>query len=189
MKRTIFLVCTMLLFCISCKTKNANNSDDLVNDVIKEAKKSTAVIAKEGKGKVTLTCGSQTFSIDGVCGVLTTMGTVDIAIPDAQKPSKVFTISFKSDKLPTTTSSFKIVKSNYEDKDATHVSLSYTDMNSNQQAIWESDDASGNLQFIVNGNETKCSFVNIPLQANEFYNKGDLNKMAKISGEFNFYKN
>ena len=91
--------------------------------------------------------------------------------------------------MPSATSSYTIAKSNIEDKDDSHVSISYADMRSTSTMIWESDDKTGKLDFVVNGNEIKCSFSNLTLQASEFYNKGELNTAATVSGDLIIYKN
>ena len=55
--------------------------------------------------------------------------------------------------------------------------------------IWESDDNTGKLDFVVNGNEIKCNFSNLTLQPSMMYNKGELNATATVSGELTIYKN
>ena len=89
MKNSIsVLVVAFLLF--SCKKEEAKK----VNDVVNEVKESTEVVAKEGKGKVVLTCNNKELIAEGVCGVLVTMGDLMIAVKDKTNPAKVFTISF-----------------------------------------------------------------------------------------------
>jgi len=136
-------------------------------------------IAKNGK----------TYEINGVCGAVTSMGTLTIAVPDDSFPAKVFTINFTNDKMPEATSSYSIVGSVYDDKDATHVSIGYTDMRQANPMIWESDNKTGKLDFTVNGNEIKCSFSNLSLQPNTMYNKGEVAAMATVSGDLIIYKN
>ena len=84
--------------------------------------------------------------------------------------------------MPSATSSYTIVKSNIEDKDDSHVSISYADMRSTSTMIWESDDKTGKLDFVVNGNEIKCTFSNLTLQPSMMYNKGEQDGTATISG-------
>ena len=98
-------------------------------------------------------------------------------------------INFTNENLPAATSSYKIVESVIDDKDASHVSVGFSDMRTAQPMTWGSDSKSGSLDFAVNGNEIKCSFSNLTLQPNSFFNKGELNNPATVSGELTIYKN
>lgn len=184
-KKTIiifYITCFLFLSCNNSKSKSTT-----VEDVIQKAKETTAVVAKEGRGNISLQCSGKTYEINGVCGALTSMGSVSIVVKDDSTKLKVFTIDFSTDQLPTSSSSYKIIK-NADDKDAHYVSIGYNDMRQ-PQMIWESDNATGKLDFTVNGDEIKCSFSNLKLQANEFFNKGELNNPAIVSGELTLYKN
>jgi hypothetical protein len=190
MKKIITLIFACNLLFIACKSNKTDSSETTtIQQNMDEIKSSTAEQGKAGKGKITLQCNGKTFEINGVCGAVTSMGTLTIAVPDDSFPAKTFTINFTTEKMPSATSSYTIVKSNFDDKDASHVSISYADMRSTSTMIWESDDKTGKLDFVVNGNEIKCSFSNLTLQASEFYNKGELNAKAMISGDLIIYKN
>ena len=186
-KITPILLACMCVFLLSCKNNTPTSTS--ADDVIQEAKETTAVVAKEGRGKISLQCNGKTYEINGVCGAVTSMGTLTIAVPDDSFPAKTFTINFTTDKMPETTSSYTLVGSVYDDKDATHASVSYTDMRRAHPMNWESDTNTGKLDFIVNGNEIKCSFSNLTLQPSMMYNKGDVDAPATISGELTIYKN
>ncbi|HUM53426.1 MAG TPA: hypothetical protein PK431_16505 [Chitinophagales bacterium] len=188
MKKIFFLLFVCNLIFIACKPKT-DSSTNTIEQNMDEIKSSTAEQGKAGKGKVALICNGKTFEINGVCGAVTSMGSLTIAVPDDSFPVKTFTINFTNDKMPSVTSSYTIVKSNIDDKDASHISLSYADMRSSSTMIWESDNKTGNLDFTIIGNEIKCSFSNLTLQPNDFYNKGELNAKATISGELTLYKN
>jgi hypothetical protein len=190
MKKLIVIFIAINLVLVSCKSNKTDSSETTtIQQNMDEIKSSTAEQGKAGKGKITLQCNGKTFEINGVCGAVTSMGTLTIAVPDDSFPAKTFTINFTTEKMPSATSSYTIVKSNFDDKDASHVSISYADMRSTSTMIWESDDKTGKLDFVVNGNEIKCSFSNLTLQASEFYNKGELNAKAMISGDLIIYKN
>ena len=189
MKKIVSYIFACSVLFTACKSNKTDSSETTIEQNMDEIKSSTAEQGKAGKGKITLVCNGKTFEINGVCGAVTSMGTLTIAVPDDSFPAKVFTINFKNDKLPETTSSFVIKKYNIDDKDANHVTVSYSDMRSTSTMIWESDDKTGKLDFAVSGNEIKCSFSNLTLQPSEFYNKGELNAKATISGELTIYKN
>lgn len=184
---TILFACTTLF--LACKSNKTDSSDKIIEQNMDEIKSSTSEQGKAGKGKITLLCNGNTYEINGVCGAVTSMGSLTIAVPDDSFPAKTFTINFTTDKLPEATSSYTLVKSVYEDKDANHISISYVDMRTALPMIWESDDKTGKLDFVVNGNEIKCSFANLTLQPSEFYNKEEQSKPATISGELTIYKN
>ena len=190
MKKIITLIFACNLLFVSCKSNKTDSSETTtIQQNMDEIKSSTAEQGKAGKGKIILQCNGKTYEINGVCGAVTSMGTLTIAVPDDSFPAKTFTINFTTDKMPSATSSYTIAKSNIEDKDDSHVSISYADMRSTSTMIWESDDKTGKLDFVVNGNEIKCSFSNLTLQASEFYNKGELNTAATVSGDLIIYKN
>ena len=184
---TLIFACNLLF--IACKSNKTDSVETAIEQNMDEIKSSTAEQGKAGKGKVTLKCNGKTFEINGVCGAVTSMGTLTIAIPDDSFPAKLFSISFKNDKLPDATSTYKINKYSIDDKDANNVTVSYADMRSTSTMIWESDDNTGKLDFVVNGNEIKCNFSNLTLQPSMMYNKGELNATATVSGELTIYKN
>ncbi len=188
MKRIIILFFACSLLMIACKSKTENTSTT-IQENMDEIKSSTAEQGKAGKGKITLQCNRKTYEINGVCGAVTSMGSLTIAVPDDSFPAKLFSISFTNDKMPETSASYTIVGSVYDDKNAAHVSIGYTDMRQENPMIWESDSKTGKLDFAVNGNEIKCSFSNLTLQPNTMYNKGELAAPATISGELTIYKN
>lgn len=190
MKRLITLIFACNLLFVACKSNKTDSSETTtIEQNMDEIKSSTAEQGKAGKGKVTLVCNGKTYEINGVCGAVTSMGSLTIAVPDDSFPAKTFTINFTTDKLPESTSSYTIIKSVSEDKDANHVSIGYTDMRSTLPMLWESDDKTGKLNFTVNGNEIKCAFSNLTLQPSMMYNKEEQSKPATISGELTVYKN
>ena len=189
MKKIITIIFVSSILFTACKSNKTDSAATTIEQNMDEIKSSTAEQGKAGKGKITLQCNGKTYEINGVCGAVTSMGSLTIAVPDDSFPAKTFMINFTNDKMPSTTSSYTIIKSKLDDKDANHVTLSYADMRSTSTMIWESDDKTGKLDFVVNGNEIKCSFSNLTLQASEFYNKGELNAKATISGDLTIYKN
>lgn len=189
MKKLILLLFACNILFVACKSNKTDSTETTIEQNMDEIKSSTAEQGKAGNGKITLLCNGKTYTINGVCGAVTTMGSIIIAVPDDSFPAKTFTISFTTDKLPETSATYNIVQSVYDDKDATHVSLSYADMRSTSTMIWESDSKTGKLDFIANGNEIKCNFENLALQPSLMYNKGELNAPATISGELTIYKN
>ncbi|HQV77991.1 MAG TPA: hypothetical protein PLJ42_04700 [Chitinophagales bacterium] len=189
MKKLLSYIFACSILFTACKNNKTDSTETTIQQNMDEIKSSTAEQGKAGKGKIALQCNGKTYEINGVCGAVTSMGTLTIAVPDDSFPAKVFTINFTNDKMPEATSSYSIVGSVYDDKDATHVSIGYTDMRQANPMIWESDNKTGKLDFTVNGNEIKCSFSNLSLQPNTMYNKGEVAAMATVSGDLIIYKN
>lgn len=189
MKKILSYIFACSVLFTACKSNKTDSSETTIEQNMDEIKSSTAEQGKAGKGKVTLQCNGKTYEINGVCGAVTSMGTLTIAVSDDSFPAKLFSISFTNDKMPETSSSYTIVKSTIDDKDASHVSVSYADMRSTSTMIWESDDKTGKLDFAVNGNEIKCAFSNLTLQPSMMYNKGEQDATATVSGELTIYKN
>lgn len=189
MKKVLSHIVVCGLLFTACKSNRTDSTATTIEQDMDEIKSSTTTLGKTGKGKITLLCNGKIHEIKGVCGAVTSMGALTIAVPDDSFPAKTFTINFTTDKLPDATSSYKITKYNVDDKDASHVTVGYSDMRSTSTMIWESDDKTGKLDFTVNGNEIKCSFSNLILQPSDFYNKGELNAKATVSGELTIYKN
>ena len=187
MKNLIYIFCTISILFTACKNKT--NESKTTENVIQEAHETTAVIAKEGRGKISLQYGSKTMEINGVCGAITTMGSIMIAVRDDSVPAQIFTISFATEKLPDVTTTYTILGSTYDVKGTNAVSMGYTDMGSAQKVCWSSDNKTGKLDFVVNGNEIKCTFSNLILQPNTLFNKDELDAPASVSGELTIYKN
>lgn len=181
------LACSVVF--TACKSNKTDSTETTIEKNMDEIKASTAEKGKAGKGKIHLQCKGKNYEISGVCGAVASMGTLTIAVPDDSIHTKIFTINFTTDKLPESTSTFTITKYDIEDKDASNVSISYTDMRSTQQMNWESNDKTGKLNFTVNGNEIKCNFSNLTLQPSLMYNKGEQDAPATVSGELTIYKN
>jgi len=174
---------------VSCKNESVNPES--------VAATSTTTVtdtapAKEGNGKVTLQCGSQTLVVDGKCGGVTTTGEMIVAVQDKDIPAKVFTISFNTLNYPQAGKIYTIKKSDYMSegkKPETDIYVAFSQITEKEQADWSSDDASGTLQFTTNGNEIKCKFSGIKLEPSAVYNKGENNSVGIASGEMTFYKN
>jgi hypothetical protein len=186
MKNLIYIFCTISILFTACK--NNTSESKTAEDVIQEAHETTAVIAKEGRGKISLQYGSKTMEINGVCGAITTMGSIMIAVRDDSVPAKAFTINFSSEELPSTTSSYNIVNSVSDDKNALEVSLSFVNMSSNVKSSWYGNNKTGKLEFKVNGNEVTCTFSNLTVQPDMLFNKGEFDTPATISGELTIFK-
>lgn len=148
--------------------------------------------AREGHGKITLQCGPQTLVIDGKCGGVTNTGEMIIAVQDQKVASKVFTISFNTIDYPQQGKIYTVRKSDFmseSKKPDNEIYIGFSEMTQQNQRDWSSDDASGTLQFQVNGNEIKCNFSHLKLQPSMAYNKGEFNNVGTASGEITFYKN
>jgi len=189
MKKTLSYIFACSVLFTACKSNKTGSAETTIEQNMDDIKSSTAEQGNAGNGKITLLCNGKAYEIKGVCGAVTSMGTLTIAVSDDSIPAKTFTINFTNDKLPDATSSYKIVKYNLDDKDANHVTVSYTDMRSALPMNWESDDKSGKLDFTVTGNEIKCSFADLKLQPSMMYNKGEQDGIASVSGELIIYKN
>ena len=89
-----------LLFLILVVVSIAGCKEDAVENQIDEIAAQTSATAQSGHGKIQLSCGAQSLSIEGECGGVTTMGELIIAVKDKIVPSRVFTISFNTDRFP-----------------------------------------------------------------------------------------
>lgn len=180
------LVVAFLLF--SCKNEEAKK----VNEVVNEVKESTEVVAKEGKGKVVLTCNNKELIAEGVCGALVTMGDLIIAVKDKTNPAKVFTITCNGEDFPENGKVYKIKSKDYTNEGNgpnDEVSVGFTEVKADKMNSWGSDKAKGTIQFIYTGNEVKCTLKNIVLSSAEMFNADDLKSDGTISGELTFFKN
>lgn len=173
----------------ACKSNNTENAATKVEEQVEEIKSTTAEQGKAGRGKITIVCNAKTYEINGVCGAVTTMGSLTIAIPDDSNNAKTFTLGFATDKLSEVSGSYTIVKSRNDAKDANLITVEFTDITDGSMFGWDSDDNSGKLDFTVNGNEINCKFSDIKLQPYAMYNKGEQNAPATASGEFTIVDN
>jgi hypothetical protein len=190
MKKIICAIVTACILISSCKSgKEDKNPSEELQKNMEDISSSVSVEAKEGQGKITLQCNGNTYEIKGVCGAVSAMGSLDVVVKDDTTPVKVFTVSMKTNELPASSTVYSIVKSNLDDKDLSHIVIDFTDMRTEAPMTWASDNSSGKLKFEVTGNQIKCSFTDIALQPNSFYNKEAQNKTASVSGEFYLYKN
>lgn len=188
MKNLIYLISIVCISFTACKNKT--NESKMAEDIIQEAHETTAIIAKEGRGKISLQYGDgKTMEINGICGAITTMSTIMVAVRDDKVPAKVFTISFATEKLPDVTTTYTILGSTYDVKGTNAVSIGFADFSDAVKASWDSDKKTGKLDFVVNGNEIKCTFSNLPLQPNTLINNDEFDTPATVSGELTIYKN
>lgn len=188
MKKTLLIIASLFLF-FACKKQEKR----IVNETIDEAKETTEVVAKEGLGKVTLTCNGKELVAEGVCGVLVSMGELTIAVKDKTNPAKVFTITFNGEDFPESELIYKIKSKDYlaegkSPKDEVAVSFA-EGLPNNKMNAWGSDNAKGTLQFTQSGNEIKCIIKAIVLTSSEMLNANDLKGNGIVSGELTFYKN
>jgi len=187
MKKLAILIIVTTLF-TSCKKEDATT----VNDVVNEAKANTEVVAKEGAGKITLTCNGKELIAEGVCGALVSMNELTIAVKDKTNPAKVFTMTFNSEDFPESGIIYKIKAKNYLDEGKSpkdEVAVSFAEgLPNNKMNAWGSENTKGNVQFTENGNEIKCVLKDVVLTGSEMFNADDLKGNGVVSGELTFYK-
>jgi hypothetical protein len=187
MKKLLIFASIILL--VSCKKEDKTTVDDAVNEV----KESTTIAAKEGTGKVTLSCNGKDIITDGVCGALVTMGSFMVAVKDKTNPAKVLTITFNDENMPEDGKIYKIKSKDYAQEvkaPSDEVTVGFTEVVSNSKMNnWGSDNAKGTLQFNYYGNEIKCIIKDVTLTPSEMYNADDLKANANVTGELTFYKN
>lgn len=188
MKRLLLFLGCMLAM-VSCKPETAKATVAATEPMAVAAETQPA---KDGHGKVTLKCGSQTLVVDGRCGGVTNTGELIVAVQDKDISAKVFTISFNTKDYPVSGKIYTIKKSDFMSEDKkpdNQIYVAFSQITGNEMADWSSDDTSGTMQFTTNGNEIKCKFSGIKLQPSIVYNKGELNNAGSASGEMTFYKN
>lgn len=184
--RNLMLLLTIVSF-FSCKKSDATT----VNEAVENIKENTEVIAKEGYGKITLHCNGKEIIAEGVCGGVTTMGTLIIAVKDKTNPAKVFTIDFNTTEYPENGKEYIVKPKDYTivKNPENEVSVGFTEVLNGKMNVWETQPASGKLVFSVKGNEIKCQLKDIKLKPNEMYNAPDLQIEGTVSGELTLYKN
>ena len=186
MKNIILLI--GILFLISCK-KEATNT---VKNELTEVTENTVVAAKEGTGKIILSCNGKQITAEGICGGVITMGTLTIAVKDKTNPAKALILDFNTDQYPENGKQYLIKPKDYtsDKKPENEVSVSFMEgLPNNKMNVWDAQSASGKLKFTVKGNEIKCIFNDIKLQPSTIYNAEDLQKEGIVSGELTLYKN
>ena len=184
-----YILLTIIAFgIISCKKEAVSTENTIVNDI----KNNTEVAAKEGSGKMTLSCNGKQIIAEGVTGAIVTMGELMIVVKDKINPAKVFTISFNTDQFPENGKVYQIKPTDYsvEKKPENEVAVSFMEgLPNNKMNVWETKDTSGTLMFEVNGSEIKCTLKNIKLDPSPMFNADDLKQEATVSGQFTLYKN
>lgn len=189
MKKIVLWVAFAGLF-TACKQEENPTAE--IADANKAASSVATESAKEGHGKVTLQCGSQTLVVEGKSGGDTTSGDMIIAVQDKDVPAKVFTISFNGKDYPQDGKVYHVKKSDFMSegkKPDNEVYCGFSLVTNNTITDWSSDNNSGTIQFTVRGNEINCKFSNMKLQPSAMYNKGEWNGVGTASGEMTFYKN
>lgn len=185
--KNLLLLATLLLL-ISCKKEEASTT----NEVIAEIKENTAFAAKEGSGKIILNCNGKEIIAEGVCGGVTTMGTLIIAVKDKTNPAKVFSIDFNTDQYPENGKEYQIQPKDYasDKKPDNEVLVSFIEgLSNNKMNVWDAQAASGKLKFAINGDEIKCTLKDIKLRPSIIYNAKNLQNEGLVSGELTLYKN
>lgn len=188
MKILISLSISLMLLAFSCKKDEATT----VNEAVSDIKQNTEVAAKEGTGKVTLSCNGKQIIAEGVCGGIITMGNLIIAVKDKTNPAKVFTVSFNTPDYPVDGKQYTIKPKDYTaDKSPDNeVSASFMEgLPDNKMNVWDPKANSGTIVFSVTGNEIKCTLKGIKLEPAKMYNADDLQSEGTVSGEFTLYKN
>ncbi|MEO8234973.1 MAG: hypothetical protein ABI549_06125 [Flavobacterium sp.] len=186
MKNLLLLATLFSLF--SCKKEETISANEVVADI----KQNTEISAKEGTGKITLRCNGKEITTEGVCGGLTIMGALIIAVKDKTNPAKVFTINFNVADFPVDGKEYLIKSKDYSvDKNPENeVSVSFMEaLSNNKMNVWETQPTSGKLAFSVKGNEIKCQLKDLKLKPSIVYNADDLQGEGTISGELTLYKN
>lgn len=186
MKNLIYIV--LLVLSASCKKDETATA----NEVVSEVKQNTEIAAKEGTGKITLSCNGKEITAEGVCGGVITMGTLTIAVKDKTNPAKVFLLDFNTPEFPENGKEYTLTPKDYtaEKGPENEVSASFTEgLPENKMNVWDAQPNAGKLVFSVNGNQIKCTVKNIKLQPGKMYNADDLQAEGTVSGEFTLYKN
>ena len=177
----------MLLF-FSCKNEEKNTTKEELTEVTEN----TVVAAKEGTGKIILSCNGNQVTAEGVCGGVITMGILTIAVRDKTNPAKALILDFNTSEYPENGKEYLIRPKDYttDKKPQNEVSVSFMEgLPNNKMNVWDSQASSGKLIFAINGNEIKCTLKDIKLQPSTIYNTENLQKEGIVSGEFTLYKN
>lgn len=138
---------------------------------------------QQGKGTITLVCNGQTFITSGNCNYSSAGEAIVIA--DSNNNANAVTLNIEGG-LPTATKTYTLVDvvSGTE-----NLSMSFTRFpSSGTMYDWETKDGAGTMTMTVEGNKITCTFNNVPMDGNDFYNSADLTGEGLCSGSFTLYK-
>lgn len=189
MKKLLSIIFAISILFVACKSKNNAEISDTLQDKVDDIVASHDVQGNKGFGKISLACNGNTYTTEGNCVTDENEDGISVMIINSSMPGKSFTINFPKGNLPKTNTSYTVVKSTQDKLEGNKISINYSDMKTDGSMIWDSDDKSGTVDFVVNSNEIKCTFANIILQPSDFYNKEAQNKPATLSGELTLNKN
>lgn len=187
MKKLFLLVfvATGLIACSNSDDSNGNGPDDQNP-------------AQQGTANIILTAGGEQYKITGPCGWAEAMDTHFIGANDGSNNLKTFSSFFNLESLPSQTTTYTLVKSpdwDEEDHDPTHVWMNITEIRNGGLLEYNSDNASGTLTMVVEGNKITVDLSGIVLQPSEgspIYenlNVGAFSNPGTLSGTLEFYKN
>ncbi len=152
-----------------------------------------------GTAQITLTAGGEQYKINGPCGWASVMGTNYVGANDADNNLKTFSAFFNLEALPAVTTTYTLVKSpewDEEDNDPTHIWMNVTEIRNGGLFQYASDDSSGTLTLVVDGNKVTVDLTGIVLQPYdgssliyENLNVGAFSNPGTLSGELIFYRN
>ena len=140
---------------------------------------------EEGSGTATIAYADETMTVTGVCGSSDAFGYRLVTIQDTTVPTRTLSIGLNVIDLPMNTTVYMLTTSS--ENGATQAFMEFTNVQNSQITGWSSDLNSGNVTFVVNGDEITCNFTNIPLQPYEFYNVGDSLNVGLVTGSMTFY--
>jgi hypothetical protein len=141
---------------------------------------------KVGNGTATLVVNnssSTTYTVTGTCTFNDYSTTISIV-----EGTNICSVIL-NEPLPTTTKTYTLVKSDFNDEDPTHATMGFSLVTNSSITDWSSDNSSGTVTLNVSGGAINCTFNNIVLQPSVVYNSGELANPARCSATFTVYRN
>lgn len=142
---------------------------------------------EEGSANITLTLtNGQVYQLSGPCGWSVAGGSNYIGANQSSNNLKTFSTFFNISELPAQTTTYQLVD-DPSDTDPTHIWMNITELVGSSWIEWTSNDASGNLTLVVQGNKVTVDLAGVTLE-NGSSNASPYDANGTLSGTLTLYK-
>jgi hypothetical protein len=144
-------------------------------------------VAPAGTADVTLTMnGGGTYTLSGPCGWAYAAGVGYVGANQSDNALKIFSIDTNLTSLPTETTTFTLTN-DFGSEDPTLATMHLTEIVGSSFISWDSTPTSGQVTFVVNGNEVTVNLNGIALTA-DTENDAPNDHDGTLSGTLKFYR-
>lgn len=144
-------------------------------------------IAPQGTADVTLNMtGGGTYTLNGPCGWAYAAGVGYVGANQTGNTLKTFSIDTNLTTLPTETTTFTLTNDAL-DESLSKARIHLTEFVGSSYISWDSTTASGEVTFVVSGNEVTVDLAGITLTADD-ENAAPNNHNGTLSGTLKFYR-